>query len=224
MVLSAAREVGASIFLHPAVGLEHPGNMDHYAHVHCYQEFVRHFSSNMILLGIVPLAERFAGPRESLWHAILHKNYGCSHFMVAKDHADPFAGTQQQLFYAKGAAQELVRSFAKEICIEMVPERRMGYVEDKGQYVFLDDLPKGTPVKNITSNESKHRLEWGIDIPAWYSYPEVVTELSRSFPPPPLQAGVYHLFDRAFRLRKIDYCQGVDGQVYGNAGSPGYAS
>lgn len=183
MVLAAAREVGASIFLHPAVGLEHPGNMDHYAHVHCYQEFVHHFPNNMILLGVIPLAERLAGPREALWHAILRKNYGCSHFMVAEDHGDPFAGTGQPLFYPPGAAQELVKSFADEIGIGMVPERRMGYVEEKAEYVFLDELDSTDAVRDITSSELKRRLEWGVAIPSWYSYPEVVRELSRAFPP-----------------------------------------
>ncbi len=182
MVLAAAREVGASIFLHPVVGLEYPGNMDHYAHVHCYQEFVKHFPNNMIMLGITPLAERFSGPREALWHAMIRKNYGCSHFMVADDHGDPFAGTDRKLFYPKGAARELVDQFAGETGITMVPERQMGYVEEKAQYVFLQDDQEQT-VKDITSGELKRRLEWGIDIPDWFSYPNVVSELRQAFPP-----------------------------------------
>ncbi len=182
MVLAAAREVSASIFLHPVVGLEYPGNMDHYTHVHCYQEFVRHFPRNMILLGITPLAERHAGPREALWHAMIRKNYGCSHFMVADDHGDPFAGTQQELFYPRGAAQELVASLSGETGIEMVPERPMGYVEEKAQYIFLDEVGE-EQVKNITSDELRRRLEWGLEIPSWFSYPEVVAELQRAFPP-----------------------------------------
>jgi len=183
MVLAAAREAGASIFLHPAVGLDHPGNMEHYAHVHCYQEFVRHFPKNMILLGIIPLAERHAGPREALWHAMIRRNYGCSHFMVAADHADPFAGSGRDLFYPSGAAQELVASLEEETGIVMVPERPMGYVEERAQYVFLDELDPETEVKDITSDELKRRLEWDLEIPEWYSYPEVVAELRRAFPP-----------------------------------------
>ncbi len=99
MVLAAAREIGASIFLHPVVGLEHPGNMEHYTHVHCYQAFVNHFPRNMIMLGITPLAERHCGPREALWHALIRRNFGCTHFMVADDHADPFAGSDHELCF-----------------------------------------------------------------------------------------------------------------------------
>ena len=183
MVLAAAREVGASIFLHPAVGLDHPGNMEHYTHVHCYQEFIKQFPKNMILLAILPLAERFAGPREALWQAMIRKNYGCSHFMVARDHGDPFAGKEQGLFYPLGAAQELVASLEEETGIKMVPERRMGYVEDKSCYVFLDELDNLDQVKDITSEEFKSRLERGLEIPAWYAHPGVVRELRRAFPP-----------------------------------------
>ncbi|MCI5145367.1 MAG: bifunctional sulfate adenylyltransferase/adenylylsulfate kinase, partial [Candidatus Electrothrix sp. AR3] len=182
MVLAAAREVGGSIFLHPVVGLDHPGNMEHYTHVHCYQEFVHHFPRNMIQLGIVPLAERYAGPREALWHALIRKNYGCSHFMVAADHGDPFADSNAQLFYPAGKAQQLVDSFANEIGIEMVPERSMGYTEERASYVYLDEVPDDK-VKNISSKELKKRLEWGRDIPDWFSFPNVVQELQNSFPP-----------------------------------------
>ena len=183
MVLSAARDVGASIFLHPAVGLDHPGNMEHYTHVHCYQEFVKQFPKNMILLAILPLAERFAGPREALWQAMIRKNYGCSHFMVARDHGDPFAGEGQKLFYPEGAAQELVASLEEETGIVMVPERKMGYVEDKACYVFLDELENQDQVKDITSEEFRKRLERGLEIPSWYAHPGVVRELRRAFPP-----------------------------------------
>ena len=183
MVLAAARDAGASIFLHPAVGLEHPGNMEHYTHVHCYQEFVKQFPKNMILLAILPLAERFAGPREALWQAMIRKNYGCSHFMVARDHGDPFAGENCDLFYPEGSAQDMVASLEEETGIVMVPERQMGYVENKACYVFLDELENLDQVKDITGQEFRHRLERGLEIPSWYAYPGVVSELRRAFPP-----------------------------------------
>ncbi|ADW16545.1 sulfate adenylyltransferase; adenylylsulfate kinase [Desulfobulbus propionicus DSM 2032] len=183
MVLAAAREINASIFIHPAAGLDHPGNRDHYTLVQCYQEFITHFPANMILLGIVSLADRFAGPREALWHAMIRKNFGCSHFMVAKDHGDPFAGSDQPLFYPQGAAQQLVARMAGETGIAMVPERAMGYVEEKAQYVFLENVGEHESVKTITSQELKRRLEWGLEIPEWYSYQNVIQALRRAFPP-----------------------------------------
>ena len=137
----------------------------------------------MTILPILPLAERFAGPREALWQAMIRKNYGCSHFMVAEDHGDPFAGHNSNLFYPKGAAQELVASVTEKTGIAMVPERRMGYVEEKACYVFLDELEDRSVCKDITTDEFRHRLERGLDIPSWYAYPGVVNELRRAFPP-----------------------------------------
>jgi len=182
MVLAAAREIGASIFLHPVVGLEYPGSLDHYTHVRCYQAFVDKFPKNMIMLGLTPLTERWAGPREALWHAIIRKNFGCSHFMVADDHGDPFACNGKDLFYPRHAAQDLVASLSRETGIGMVPQERMGYLEDKATYVFLQDVGEEA-VKSISSQELRHRLEWDLDIPDWFSYPEVVAELRKSFPP-----------------------------------------
>ncbi len=182
MVLAAAREIGASIFLHPVVGMESPGNMDHYTQVRCYQEFIKQFPKNMIMLGLTPLAERWAGPREALFHAIIRKNFGCSHFMVAEDHADPFAHNGKELFYPLRAAQELVAEYSSETGIGMVAQQKMGYLEEKAQYVFLKDVDEKN-VKTISSYELRRRLEWGLEIPAWFSYPEVVAELQKSFPP-----------------------------------------
>jgi len=182
MVLAAARDIGASIFLHPVVGMESPGSLDHYTHVRCYQAFVDKFPKNMIMLGLTPLAERWAGPREALWHAIVRKNFGCSHFMVADDHGDPFARSDRELFYPRNAAQHLVAELSPETGIEMVPQERMGYLEDKARYVFLKDVGEEA-VKSISSMELRHRLEWDLDIPVWFSYPEVVAELRKSFPP-----------------------------------------
>ncbi len=183
MLYAAAREVGANLFLHPVVGLDHPGNREHYTQVHCYQEFVKHFPANMIVLGITPLAERYAGPREAAWHAIIRKNFGCSHFMVAEDHGDPFAGTQQELFYPRHAAQELVAELQERTGIQMVAEKSMGYCEEKGKYIFFDETSGDAEVKTISSHELRRRLEWGLDIPEWYSYPNIIAEMQRAFPP-----------------------------------------
>jgi len=184
IILNAAREVGASIFLQPVAGLDHPGNLDHYTHVRCYQEIITKFPHNMIALGLLPLASRQAGPREALWQAIIKKNYGCSHFLVAEDHGDPFASKlDKQNFYPPHAAQQLVKKFEDETGIMMVAEEKMVYVEDQAQYIPQTQVSSDMVVKTISSGELQRRLEKGLDIPAWYSYPEVVTELRYAFPP-----------------------------------------
>ena len=183
MVLTAAREAGAAIFLHPVADLSHPGNLDYYTQIRCYQAFTEKFPANMIQLGLTPFAARKAGPREALWQAIIRKNYGCSHFMVADDHADPFAGDdREERFYPRGAAQELVAEHAAETGIAMVPQRAMGYHRELKKYVLLEQLA-GEEVASISSQELRRRLIHGEDIPTWFSYPEVVDQLQCSFPP-----------------------------------------
>ncbi len=184
MIQQAAREAGASVFLQPMVGLDHPGNLDHYTHVCCYQEIVKKFPRNMISLGLLPLASRQAGPREALWQAIIKKNFGCSHFLVEADHGDPFASNlQHENFYPPHAAQELVRQYEDETGIKMIAARRMVYVEDKAQYLPEEEIQPGMNIKHISSGELKRRLENDIEIPSWFSYPEVVAELRHAFPP-----------------------------------------
>ena len=184
MVLRAARESGASIFLQPVVSLGEYGNLDHYTHVRCYQQIAQKFPKNMVLVGLLPMAERMAGPREALWQAVVKRNYGCSHFLVADDHSDPFAGSADKpLFYPRYAAQELVGEFAKETGIEMIPAAKMVYVEERAQYLPESDVTQDMRVKEISSTELKRRLEYDLEIPEWYSYPEVVAELKKTYPP-----------------------------------------
>ena len=183
MVLAAAREAGAAIFLHPVADLSHPGNLNYYTQIRCYQVFAEKFPANMIQLGITPFASRKAGPREALWQAIIRKNFGCSHFMVAEDHADPFAGNDEsKLFYPRGAAQQLVAKYSSETDIIMVSQREYGYDQELKKYVEVGTIA-GEEIATISSRELRRRLIRGEDIPTWFSYPEVVDQLQCSFPP-----------------------------------------
>ncbi|PIE63843.1 MAG: adenylyl-sulfate kinase [Desulfobacterales bacterium] len=170
MVLGAAREEGAAIFLHPVADMLHPGDIDYYTQVRCYQHFVEKFPPNMIMLGLTPFASRKAGPRAAVWQAIIRKNFGCSHFMVAEDHADPFKNGN------------LVAEFENETGITMVPEKKMGYQPEKKMYVALNEAD-GDLLENISSAELQRKLDTDEHIPEWFSYPEIVDELKKTFPP-----------------------------------------
>jgi len=183
MILRATREAGASIFLHPAVGRLLPGDLDYFTLVHCYRQFITKFPRNMILLGLTPFVERFAGPREVLLQAIVRKNFGCTHYMVSEDQGDPFAANGQDLFYPRHSAQELLAEHGETIGIEMVPLKRMVYVEDKAQYIPVDEVAPDMSVKEISSTELRRRLMEDLEIPEWFSFPEVVAELRKAYPP-----------------------------------------
>ncbi|CAN2041936.1 sulfate adenylyltransferase [Candidatus Magnetomoraceae bacterium gMMP-15] len=184
MTLLAARKVGASIFMQSVAGLRYPGDLDHYTMVRCYQEIIKKYPRNMILSGLIPLAIRRAGPREALWQAVILKNYGCTHFMVEEDHADPFAvNGKKEKFYPLNAAREMVKDYEEETDILMVPLKKMVYVEDRAQYIPEDEVKPEMNIKHISSSELKRRLDLDLDIPEWFSYPEVVKELRYAYPP-----------------------------------------
>ena len=89
MTFRAAREVEANLLIHPVVGMTKPGDIDHFTRVRCYEHVLEQYPEQTTALSLLNLAMRMAGPREALWHAIIRKNYGCTHFIVGRDHAGP---------------------------------------------------------------------------------------------------------------------------------------
>lgn len=183
LTVQAAKESGASLLIHPVVGLTKPGDVDHYTRVRCYQALLPHYPPGMATLALLPLAMRLAGPREALWHAIIRKNYGCSHLIVGRDHAGPGADASGRPFYQPYAAQELVRQHQDELGVAMVPFKNMVYVEELAGYVEEDRVPPGSTVRSLSGTQLRRLLAEGKPIPSWFSYPEVAAELRRTYPP-----------------------------------------
>jgi sulfate adenylyltransferase len=123
------------------------------------------------------------GPREAVFHAIIRKNHGCTHFIVGRDHAGPGDDSNGKPFYGPYDAQELLKSVQDELGVEMVPFQMMVYVEDKDTYFPVDEVPEGARTLNISGTELRDRLQQGKDIPSWFTFPEVAIELRRSYPP-----------------------------------------
>jgi sulfate adenylyltransferase len=178
----AAAMVQASLLLHPVVGRTSPGDIDYFSRVRCYQAVAKHYPQQTTMLSLLPLAMRMAGPREALWHALIRKNYGCTHFIVGRDHAGP-SRSNGKAFYGPYDAQELVKKHEKEMGIEMVAFEEMVYVEDSAEYMPVSKVPQSARVLNISGTEFRRRLREGVEIPEWFSYKEVIDELRRSFPP-----------------------------------------
>ena len=179
----AAREVEANLLIHPVVGLTKPGDVDHYTRVRCYEHILKHYPEQTTSLSLLPLAMRMGGPREALWHAIIRKNYGCTHIIICRDHAGPGQDSQGQDFYGPYDAQELLKEHAEELDISMVPFRMMVFAENKAQYIPIDEATDEDKILNISGTELRRRLQEGLDIPDWFSFPDVVAELRRTHPP-----------------------------------------
>jgi sulfate adenylyltransferase len=182
LTLRAAREREAHLLIHPAVGMTRPGDLDHYTRVRCYQALLGRYPPGLARLALLPLAMRMAGPREALLHAIVRKNFGCTHFIVGRDHAGPGADRQGRPFYGPYDAQELVARHAAEIGIEMVPFREMVYLADEDRYRPEDEVPADAHTLQLSGTQLRKRLADGAEIPEWFTFPEVAAELRRTHP------------------------------------------
>jgi sulfate adenylyltransferase len=183
LTFRAAKQVEASLLIHPAVGMTKPGDVDYFTRVRCYQLLVGKYPASTARLSLVPFAMRMGGPREAIWHALIRKNYGCTHLIVGRDHAGPGKDTDGKPFYGPYEAQDLFAKHEAEIGVTQVPFQMMVYLEDKDKYFPANEVPKDARVLDLSGTELRNRLNEGRDIPSWFTYPEVAVELRRSFPP-----------------------------------------
>lgn len=179
----AAKQVEANLLIHPVVGMTKPGDVDYFTRVRCYRLLTSKYPPGTVKLSLLPLAMRMGGPREAIWHALIRKNHGCTHFIVGRDHAGPGNDSEGKPFYGPYQAQEVFKKHQADIGVTMVPFNMMVYLEDEDKYYPDDEVPMGARVLNISGTELRQRLNEGRDIPSWFTYPEVVQELRRSYPP-----------------------------------------
>ena len=183
LTLRAAKEVEANLLIHPVVGMTKPGDVDHYTRVRCYQALLHRYPRKTAMLSLLPLAMRMAGPREAVWHAIIRKNHGCTHLIVGRDHAGPGSDSSGNAFYGPYDAQELLQKHEAELGVAMVPFKLMVYVEEHDTYTPIDEIAEGTRTLNISGTDLRDRLAMGKEIPEWFTFADVATELRRSHPP-----------------------------------------
>lgn len=183
LTFRAAREAQANLLIHPVVGMTKPGDVDHFTRVRCYEAVLDKYPAATTNLSLLNLAMRMAGPREAVWHGLIRANHGVTHFIVGRDHAGPGKNSQGQDFYGPYDAQELFKAHQSEIGVEMVDFKHMVYVQEKAQYFPANEIPEGSTVLDISGTELRRRLREGLDIPEWFSFPEVVQQLRRTSPP-----------------------------------------
>ena len=183
LTMRAAAEQGANLLIHPVVGMTKPGDIDHYTRVRVYLAIQKRYDEGTADLALLPLAMRMGGPREAVWHALIRKNHGVSHFIVGRDHAGPGSDRSGTPFYGPYEAQDLMLEHEQEMGVTMVPFKLMVYVPSDDAYMPIDEVPQGTEIANISGTELRRLLASGGEIPEWFTYPEVITELRRTSRP-----------------------------------------
>jgi len=176
----AAESIDGGLLIHPVVGMTKPGDVDHYTRVRCYEALMPRYPDEA-LLSLLPLSMRMGGPREVLLHALIRRNYGCTHLIVGRDHAGPGVDKNGKPYYEPYEAQEMLRKHQEEIGIEMVPFPMLVYVEEIDDFVPQNEVPQGLQAKSISGTQLRDLLEKGDDIPEWFTFPEVAAQLRQRY-------------------------------------------
>lgn len=184
LILGAAKAEGTHILLHPAVGTTKPGDLHHFARIKCYRALCHRFPHEMAMLSLLPISMRIAGPRETLWRALINRNFGCSHFLVGPDQASPPPDASGNRFYGKYDALDYVQGFAAELGTTLVAVREHSYVPRKRAFLSDQEVAtSGQEAVQIGNNQLKELLSRDEEIPEWFSYPEVLEQLRQVYPP-----------------------------------------
>ena len=181
LTLRAALEHDADLLIHPVVGVTKPGDIDPHTRVPCYRALLPTYPKGRVMLSLLPLAMRMAGPREALWHAIIRGNYGATHFIIGRDHAGPGAAADGTSFYGPYDAHELVRRHAPELAVHPVRFKQLVYVEEADAYIPEDEVPHGARILSISGTLLRRWLAEGRELPEWFSPPEVAAALRRHY-------------------------------------------
>ncbi len=185
MTKRALEKVDGTLLLHPVVGMTKPGDVDHFTRVRTYKSLAEnYYQKDKILLSLLPLAMRMAGPREALWHAIIRKNYGASHFIVGRDHASPGVDSKGKPFYEPLDAQILAKKFSQEIGVEILAFEEFVYLSEENRYEEISKISPNSKIFSLSGTQVREDyLNQGKLLPEWFTRKEVAEILSESYPP-----------------------------------------
>jgi sulfate adenylyltransferase len=181
----ASEEVNGSLLIHPVVGMTKPGDVDHYTRVRIYRALVEnYYDKERTLLSLLPLAMRMAGPREAVWHAIIRRNYGATHFIIGRDHAGPGKDSNGKPFYGPYDAQMLLAQYAPEIGVQPVDFKELVYLADSECYEEANKVPEGVKIYSISGTQVRDDyLAKGKQLPEWFTRKETSNILQQMYPP-----------------------------------------
>ena len=167
---SMASEFCDGLFVHPVVGKKKPGDFDAEFVIKGYELMMQknYYPSNKVVFAAWPTFSRYAGPREALFTALCRKNFGCSHFIVGRDH------TGVGGYYESDAAQKIFDQF-DDIGIAPVRCDEVSYCRSSKSYFFSSERrsPDGNDRLRLSGTEARELFKQGKRPPTWYMRPEI---------------------------------------------------
>lgn len=180
----AIEEVNGVLLLHPVVGMTKPGDIDYFTRVRTYKVLAdKYYDQERIVLSLLPLAMRLAGPREALWHALIRRNYGANHMIIGRDHASPGNDSTGRPFYSPFAAQDLAQSFENELGVKVLPFGEFVYLPEAERYEDVRVIEPDAVTAQLSGTQVR---EWyrqgGAELPEWFARPEVSETIATTYP------------------------------------------
>jgi len=161
------------------------GDIDGFTRVRTYRAVADlAYPKDRVLLSILPLAMRMAGPREAVWHAIIRRNFGADHFIVGRDHASPGVDNNGRPFYEPFAAQDLTQRLSAETGVRILEFNEIRYVPDERRYEEVNKISRDRKTLSLSGTQIREDfLNIGRELPGWFTRKEVAGIISSAYPP-----------------------------------------
>lgn len=172
--VGVAADNQANLLISPMMNAGTPDTPDYHNLMRCYQAVMPHYPAETTALVLLPLTRRAAGIRELLWHAIVYRNHGCTHIIIDQCNSE-WAANQVEVKNGFSAHQ-------KSVGVGLIVMPPMVYVEECDQHMPKEKVPSGRRGIDFSETELQHSLTAGLEIPHWFSYPEVIQALRKAHP------------------------------------------